>query len=65
MEQTTAMKNAYFVENSQEIKVKQVSYYKENHELITYRKNSKKAKILFLELNCLQNFVLQEQFLSV
>ena len=44
MEQIAAMENTYFVENSREIKVKQASYYKENHELITCRRNSKKAK---------------------
>lgn len=44
MEQITATKDTYFVDNSQEIKVKQASYYKENHKLITCRRNSKKGK---------------------
>ena len=38
------MKNTYFVENCPEIKVKQASYYKENHKLITCRRNSEKAE---------------------
>ena len=38
------MKNTYFVENCQQIKVKQASYYKGNHKLITCGRNSKKAE---------------------
>lgn len=44
MKQITATKDTYFIDNSQEIKVKQASYYKEIHKLITCRRNSKKGK---------------------
>ena len=49
------MRNTYFAENSQKIKVRQASYYKLNHKVITdcRRDLKKKQRIPFQKSNYL------------